>query len=48
MVFVSSQEQIKELDGAPDDVLSLNGAAKHVSLAQVRKSMSRMETDTLP
>lgn len=30
MVFVSSKEQIKELDSAPDSVLSLNGAAKHV------------------
>lgn len=32
MVFVSSKEQIKELDSAPDSVLSLNGAAKHVRL----------------
>ncbi|KAM7212431.1 cytochrome P450 [Rhypophila decipiens] len=30
MVFVSSPEDIKELDRAPDDVLSLNGAAKHM------------------
>ncbi|KAG6357424.1 hypothetical protein INS49_013301 [Diaporthe citri] len=30
MVFVSSKEQIKELDSAPDAVLSLNGAAKHM------------------
>lgn len=34
MIFVSSQEQIKELDSAPDPVLSLNGAAKHVSFVQ--------------
>ncbi|CAH0024714.1 unnamed protein product [Clonostachys rhizophaga] len=30
MVFVSSPEHIKELDRAPDTVLSLNGAAKHM------------------
>ncbi|CAI6095198.1 unnamed protein product [Clonostachys chloroleuca] len=30
MVFVSSPEHIKELDRAPDTVLSLNGAAKHL------------------
>ncbi|KAI1752381.1 cytochrome P450 [Xylaria castorea] len=30
MVFVSSPEHIKELDNAPDTVLSLNGAAKHM------------------
>jgi hypothetical protein len=30
MVFVSSAKHIKELDSTPDDVLSLNGAAKHV------------------
>ncbi|KAI5868246.1 cytochrome P450 [Durotheca rogersii] len=30
MVFVSSREHIKELDNAPDAVLSLNGAAKHM------------------
>lgn len=35
MVFVSSKEQIKELDSAPDSVLSLNGAAKHVRSAQI-------------
>jgi hypothetical protein len=35
MMFVSSKEQIKELDGAPDSVLSLNGAAKHVGVPQV-------------
>lgn len=31
MVFVSSPKHVKELDNAPDTVLSLNGAAKHVS-----------------
>ncbi|EQL03607.1 cytochrome P450 [Ophiocordyceps sinensis CO18] len=30
MVFVSSPRHIKELDKAPDEVLSLNGAAKHM------------------
>ncbi|KAK6063444.1 cytochrome p450 [Seiridium cupressi] len=30
MVFVSSPKHIKELDNAPDAVLSLNGAAKHL------------------
>ena len=30
MVFVSSPKYIKELDTAPDTVLSLNGAAKHM------------------
>ncbi|RWA06383.1 hypothetical protein EKO27_g8727 [Xylaria grammica] len=30
MVFVSSPKHIKELDSAPDTVLSLNGAAKHM------------------
>ncbi|KAI1158001.1 cytochrome P450 [Nemania serpens] len=30
MVFVSSPKHIKELDNAPDTVLSLNGAAKHM------------------
>jgi hypothetical protein len=30
MVFVSSAKHIKEVDQAPDTVLSLNGAAKHV------------------
>lgn len=35
MIFVSSKEQIKELDGAPDSVMSLNGAAKHVSVFPV-------------
>ncbi|KAK9792200.1 putative Cytochrome P450 [Seiridium cardinale] len=30
MVFVSSPKHIKELDNAPDAVLSLNGAAKHM------------------
>ncbi|KAF7527303.1 hypothetical protein G7054_g10532 [Neopestalotiopsis clavispora] len=30
MTFVSSTKHIKELDNAPDTVLSLNGAAKHM------------------
>ncbi|KAI0490488.1 cytochrome P450 [Xylaria cf. heliscus] len=30
MAFVSSPKHIKELDSAPDTVLSLNGAAKHM------------------
>ena len=30
MVFVSSPKHIRELNNAPDDVLSLNGAAKHM------------------
>ncbi|KAK7740437.1 hypothetical protein SLS62_011119 [Diatrype stigma] len=30
MTFVSSPKHIKELDNAPDTVLSLNGAAKHM------------------
>ncbi|OTA70053.1 cytochrome P450 [Hypoxylon sp. EC38] len=30
MVFVSSPKHIKELDSAPDTILSLNGAAKHM------------------
>lgn len=30
MLFVSDPAQIKELDNAPDNVLSLNGAAKHM------------------
>jgi len=30
MIFVSSPKHIKELDNAPDTVLSLNGAAKHM------------------
>ena len=30
MVFVSAPKYIKELDTAPDNVLSLNGAAKHM------------------
>lgn len=39
MVFVSSPKHIKELDNAPDTVLSLNGAAKHVGLLDVLNSM---------
>ncbi|CAG8984288.1 hypothetical protein HYALB_00010713 [Hymenoscyphus albidus] len=30
MIFASSAKHIKELDQAPDSVLSLNGAAKHI------------------
>jgi hypothetical protein len=42
MVFVSSPMHIKELDKAPDTVLSLNGAAKHVSvLRAVYRSWTR-------
>lgn len=36
MVFMSSPKHIKELDGTPDDVLSLNGAAKHVRVVSKR------------
>lgn len=39
MVFVSSPRNIKELDKAPDEVLSLNGAAKHVSALSLPLSL---------
>jgi hypothetical protein len=35
-VFVSSDEQIKEMDNAPDTVLSLQAASKQVSTCSIR------------